>query len=159
MTYRDRRAAKADRLREWADKRDAKAAALQKQNERYRGDTAFNTQPGHIPERARVIRRSEQAYEHTSKAKAMRSRAAGIDSAADRAIYSDDPDALEQLREKLDGLESTRERYKAENKAYRKEHRAELKAMTAGMRSLEDTVRILEMTALEAAIQALCVWP
>ena len=30
------------------------------------------------------------------------------------------------------------------------------KAMTAGMRSLEDTVRILEMPVLEAAIQALC---
>lgn len=30
------------------------------------------------------------------------------------------------------------------------------KAMTAGMRSLEDTVRILDMPVLEAAIQALC---
>lgn len=30
------------------------------------------------------------------------------------------------------------------------------KAMTAGMRSLEDTVRILDMQVLEAAIQALC---
>lgn len=30
------------------------------------------------------------------------------------------------------------------------------KAMTAGMRSLEDTVRILEIPVLEAAIQALC---
>lgn len=30
------------------------------------------------------------------------------------------------------------------------------KAMTAGMRSLEDTVKILEMPVLEAAIQALC---
>ncbi len=30
------------------------------------------------------------------------------------------------------------------------------KAMTAGMRSLEDTVRILQMPILEAAIQALC---
>lgn len=30
------------------------------------------------------------------------------------------------------------------------------KAMTAGMRSLEDTLRILEMPVLEAAIQALC---
>lgn len=30
------------------------------------------------------------------------------------------------------------------------------KAMTAGMRSLEDTIRILEMPVLEAAIQALC---
>jgi DNA-binding MurR/RpiR family transcriptional regulator len=30
------------------------------------------------------------------------------------------------------------------------------KAMTAGMRSLEDTVRIMDMTVLEAAIQALC---
>lgn len=27
MTYRDRREAKADRLREWAEKREAKAAA------------------------------------------------------------------------------------------------------------------------------------
>src|SRR3990172_3785819 len=53
---------RADRYDEWAAKREAVAGAtLQTISDRYRGDHAFNTQPGYIPERARVIRREGRA--------------------------------------------------------------------------------------------------
>lgn len=119
-TYRERREARADRLREWADKRESKAEAIHTANEAYRGDHAFNTQPGHIPERARVIARTERAFEHSAKATEMRRKAENIEAAADRAIYSDDPDAVERLTEKLADLEAQRDRIKRYNASCRK---------------------------------------
>lgn len=119
MTYRERRERKAERLREWADKREGGAAAVFKQGEPYRSDHAFNTQPGHIPERARLIAREDRAHESLAVARAMDSRAANIEAAAVNAIYSDDPDAIERLEEKLVGLEAQRDRIKAINKAAR----------------------------------------
>ena len=119
MTYRERKLAKAERLREWAEKRETGAAAVFKQGEHYRGDHAFNTQPGHIPERARLIAREDRAHESLAKARDMDSRAGGIEAAADNAIYSDDPDAIEQLEERIAGLEAERDRVKAINKAAR----------------------------------------
>lgn len=119
-TYRERRETKADRLRGWADGRDAKAAALHARNEPYRGDIAFNTQPGHIPERARVLARTERAWQHSERAADMRSRADGIDAAAANAIYSDDIDAVERLQAKIAELEAQRARIKAYNASCRK---------------------------------------
>jgi len=69
---------KADRLEGWAAKRREKAAALERQNDPYRGDHAFNTQPGHIPERARANSRSERAWEHTKTAQRMEDKAARL---------------------------------------------------------------------------------
>jgi len=60
----------------------------------------------------------------------MRSRADNIEAAAEHAIYSDDPDAIERLNVKLSDLEAKRETMKAANTEYRKGHRAELKAMS-----------------------------
>ena len=121
MTYRERREAKADRLRGWAEKREAKAQELRDQTpDSLRRDHAFNTQPGHIPERARSIARDHRAYEHDQKAREMSSRAAGIDAQADRAIYSDDPDAAERLAERIAELEAERDRVKRYNAAARK---------------------------------------
>ncbi len=120
MTYRERREAKADRLQEWAEKREAKAAGLRAQNEPYRGDHAFNTQPGNIPERARAIARDHRAYEHDQKARSMTSRAANIQAQADHAIYSDDEDATERLAERIGELEAERDRVKRYNATARK---------------------------------------
>jgi len=130
MTYRDRREAKADRLREWAGKREVSASAVLAAHEIYRGDTAFNTQPGHIPLRARVIAQDDRAFESLAKAREMSDRADSIEAAAARSIYSDDPDAIERLTEKLARLEAEREQVKFENAAFRKTHRAELKLLT-----------------------------
>lgn len=136
MTTRERRLARAERLRGWADKRNADASASRARFDHYRGDIAFNTQPGHIPERARMIRAEDRAFESMAKAADMASRADSIERAADHAIYSDDPDALERLRERIADLEATRDRYKVANADYRKAHRAELAAMTPYERSL-----------------------
>lgn len=64
MTRRERLERKLEQRREWAASRQNKAASLHKANEPFRGDYAFNTQPGHIPERARVLRRTDKAVEH-----------------------------------------------------------------------------------------------
>lgn len=120
MTYRERREMKADRLREWADKREAKASALHAANEPYRGDVAFNTQPGHIPERARAIARTERAFEHQAKAENFQRRASGIEAQLAGSIYSDDEDAIERLEERIAALEAERDRIKAYNASCRK---------------------------------------
>jgi phage shock protein A len=129
MTYRDRREARAERLQEWARKREDRAAAVLKAGEPFRGDIAFNTQPGHIPFRARLIAREDRAYESVTKAAAMRSRADGIESQLAASIYDDDPDAIGQLRERIARLEAERDEAKAVNAAYRKEHKTELAAL------------------------------
>lgn len=129
MTYRDRREARADRLREWAGKREDRAAAVLEAGEPFRGDIAFNTQPGHIPFRARLIAREDRAYESLAKAAQMQSRADGIESQLAAAVYDDDPDAIEQLRARIARLEAERDEAKAVNAAYRKAHKAELAAI------------------------------
>lgn len=69
---------RADKYEEWAAKRREKAAALVAHNEIYTKDYAFNTQPGHIPERARVIAREDQAYEHVKVAKKFEAKAKAL---------------------------------------------------------------------------------
>lgn len=130
MTYRERREAKVERLRGWAEKRKNEAAAtIEREFEAHRGDVAFNTQPGHIPERARSIARVERAVESLDKGRRIASRAAGIADQLAHSIYSDDPDADERLTDKIERLEAMQTAYKTANAAYRKEHKAELAAM------------------------------
>lgn len=128
MTYRERRLARAERLRTWADKRQAKSAS------------AFNTartvadgiplgQPilvGHHSERRhrrdieRIDNGMRKGIEHERMAHSMTSRADEIERQAESAIYSDDADAIERLKEKIAGLEAQRERIKEVNKMIRK---------------------------------------
>jgi hypothetical protein len=135
MTYRERREARAERLRGWAEKREAAAAAVFKAGEPFTSDYAFNTQPGHIPFRARLIAREDRAHESLAKAQRMEARADGIEDQLATAIYSDDEDAIPRLRERIAKLEAEREQCKALNAAYRKEHKAELAAMTPYQRN------------------------
>jgi phage shock protein A len=129
MTYRERREARAERLRGWAGKREERAEAVFEAGRPFTGDLAFNTQPGHIPFRARLIAREDRAYESLGKAASMRSRSDGIDDQLANSIYDDDPDAIEQLRKRITRLEAERDAAKATNTAYRKAHKAELAAM------------------------------
>lgn len=147
MTYRERREGKAARLREWAEKRETRAEAVFKQGERYRGDVAFNTQPGHIPERARLIAREQRAYESLQKAKDMKAKAASIAAATGRAIYNDDEDAVEQLRERIEGLEAERDRIKAFNKSC-KEGEPDESLLDDKQRSVLGQVRKVQAYAL-----------
>jgi hypothetical protein len=129
MTYRERREDRAGRLQEWAAKREDRAEAVFKAGEPFTSDHAFNTQPGHIPFRARLIAREDRAHESLAKAASMRSRAAGIESQLAGSIYDDDPDAIEQLQARIARLEAERDEAKRVNAAYRREHKAELAAM------------------------------
>jgi hypothetical protein len=81
---------------------------------------------GHHSERhhrrdvARIDSGMRAGVEHQAKAASMSSRAAEIDRQAEAAIYSDDPDAIEQLRSRIADLEARRERMKAINKTIRR---------------------------------------
>jgi hypothetical protein len=129
MTYRDRRLARAERLREWSDKR-----------------VAFNTQPGHIPERARMIARTDRAFASLAKADRMASRANSIERAAANAIYSDDPDAVGALRAKIAGLEDARARIVSYNRAVRKAGKVTADALelldASGRQNVETLARL-----------------
>lgn len=128
MTYRERRMRKVERLREWAGKRASKAESSFT-GARRSLDGIEPGQPilvGHHSERRhrRALEQHDskmrQAFEHQDKASSMASRAANIEDAADRAIYSDDPDAIEHLQARIEGLEAERARVKAINAAIRK---------------------------------------
>jgi len=128
MTYRERRERRAERLRGWAGKRAAKSIAAFS-GARAAVDGIPFGQPilvGHHSEarhRAALDRhdsRMRQGFEHHEKAVSMASKADEIDRQADRAIYSDDPDAIEQLEARITTLEAERARLKACNVAIRK---------------------------------------
>lgn len=128
MTYRDRREARADRLDGWADKREVRGSATLATT-RGRADMIPLGQPilvGHHSERGhrnlldKIDNGYRRAFEDLNKADSMRSRAEGIRSQADRAIYSDDDDAIARLRERIETLEAERDRIKAFNASCRK---------------------------------------
>lgn len=120
MTRRERLERKLEKRHDWAASRHRKAAHGFAQAEPYRGDVAFNTQPGHIPERARVIRATERAFEDTKMAQHHEQKAAGLAHQLDRAIFSDDDNAVEALKARIAENLAKREHMTARNKAYRK---------------------------------------
>jgi len=66
---------KADRLEEWAEKREKKATAQLTSHPEIRGDIAFITQPGHIPFRSKMIETDRRACESLDTAKRFRDKA------------------------------------------------------------------------------------
>jgi hypothetical protein len=127
-TYRERRMAKAERLRGWAGKRKVKAEAALS-DARQRADaipfgqpilTDHHSAPRDRRYRAGITRKFEQGFEHAGKARDMERRADGIEAAAEHAIYSDDPDAVERLTERIADLEAQRDRIKRYNASCRK---------------------------------------
>jgi hypothetical protein len=142
MTTRERREARAERLRDWAGKRAVKASATG-ERARQLSERFAQGQPilmGHHSQgraeadHRRMHRAMEASVDHSRKAESFSSRADNIEAQADRAIYRDDPDAREKLTAKIEGLEHERMLIKQANSAYRIEHKVELKAMTAYQR-------------------------
>ena len=124
-TYRERREARAERLRGWADKRETKATEASDRAHQMADAIPFG-QPilvGHYSEgrdrnyRARISTTMDRAVEHARKARSMNERANNIEHALDASIYDDDPDACERLTVKLARLEAKRASYKAHNAA------------------------------------------
>ena len=127
-TYRERRENRAERLAEWADKRETKGTASYERGREALGRIPFG-QPilvGHHSEKSdrsyrnRATGAMERGFEDLKKAESMRSRARGIERQLDESIYSDDPDAIERLEERIAELEAKREKIKEHNKAMRK---------------------------------------
>lgn len=127
-TYRERREARADRLEEWAGKREASGtAAVERAREMgaaipfgqpmlvdhhsYRRDVNY---------RNRIGRTYDRGFEDLAKARGMASRAAEIRAQAEHAIYSDDDDAIVRLEARIVELEAERDRIKAFNASCRK---------------------------------------
>lgn len=137
-TYRERRLARAERLRDWSEANAAHSDAKFAGANRISSGIPFG-QPilvGHHSERrhrrdlARIDDGMRAGFDLGDKARRQASAAAEIESQAAGAIYDDDPDAIERLTDKLAKLEARREQMKAANAAYRKAHRAELAAMS-----------------------------
>lgn len=122
-TYRERRAAKAERLREWAQKREERGSARLAQVDAVSSAIPFGQPimgPRDARRRERLRESTGRAFADLEKAEEMRQRAASIEAAADRAIYRDDPDAAERLAAKLAELEEKRERIKRYNASCRR---------------------------------------
>lgn len=155
-TYRERREAKAAKLREWADGRRAKADAIEKADAQTRADFRFvAAQPGigRHPSVRRLLAREDREYEHRNKAGAMAGRAIGIEQQLEAAIYDDDPDAVERLKERIAGLEAKRDGYKARNAEYRAAHKDELKGMTVWQKDQVLPAASYQLTNLGADIR------
>jgi hypothetical protein len=120
MTRRERLERKIERRQEWAAKRQASASAVLNNRPAYASDWAFITQPGHIPARARLIAREEHAYQDMDMAAHHKEKAAGIQTQLDRAIFSDDSDAVEAIEERIKANEAKREQMKKVNALFRK---------------------------------------
>lgn len=137
MSTRERRLARAARLQGWAAAREVKAEALSVQSSAMASVIPFG-QPilaGHYSQgrderyRARIGAKMDAAVANSRKAAEMSSKAANILAAADRAIYSDDPDAVEALEARIVVLEGERDRWKAYNAACRKAGQATTEAL------------------------------
>jgi hypothetical protein len=127
-TYRERREARAERLREWATKREARAEQAAASVDALASLIPLG-QPilrGHHSQgraerdRDRIVNGTHRVVEHSTKAREFTNRAANIEAAAEHAIYSDDADAITRLTERIAGLESERDTIKAYNAACRK---------------------------------------
>lgn len=128
MSYRDRRLARAERLRGWAEKRAARSASsFRSAHEAIAGIppgqpilVGHHSERHHRRDLERHDSRMRAAFEHQDKAVSMASKADEIERQADNAIYSDDIDAVDRLKEKIAGLEAERERIKVVNRLVRK---------------------------------------
>lgn len=142
-TYRERREARAERLRGWSESRSAAADAAHAEVHRIGDQIPFgqpilvghHSERGHRRDIGRMQSGMQKTVEHAKMADRHSSRADNIEAQLRESIYDDDPDAIEQLEAKLARLEAQREQQKAANAAYRSEHRAELKTMTVYQRS------------------------
>jgi predicted RNase H-like nuclease (RuvC/YqgF family) len=128
MTYRERRIAKAQRLRDWAAKREEKADAAYNAARGVSEQIPFG-QPilvGHHSEKrhrrmlSSIDSNMGKSIEHRNKAEEMQRRADNIEAAAKRAIYSDDEDAIQRLEKQITAQEARRDELKAINASARK---------------------------------------
>ena len=127
--HEDRRQRRIERYRELAEKNRERANQLQEESGAAVAGVPFG-QPilvGHHSERRhrRDLERSRnkmgQAIEAEKKADYYEGKAASAE--CNRAISSDDPEAITKLKEKIEKAETNQTRMKAINAAHRKYHK------------------------------------
>jgi len=127
-THRERREARIERLETWAAGRAHRADAERQRSADLTAGIPFG-QPilaGHHSERRHrsAVDRSWQALgrsvESDRIAKRHAEKAANIAGQLEASIYDDDPDAIVQLRARLEVLEAARDRIKRYNASCRK---------------------------------------
>lgn len=127
MTRRERLERKLEQRREWADKANRRSSEEMETARKITEHIPFG-QPilvGHHSEGAhrRLIARSaghmDRSVEQSRLADYHEGKAEGIERQLENTVFSDDPDALDRLREKLEKLEALQERMKAINKIVR----------------------------------------
>lgn len=110
MTYRERRERRAERRREWADGREAKAeAARQASHDATAGIplgqpilVGRHSEHRHRNAIERSQRQASRSVEHFDMAKRHIEAADTIEAQLERSIYDDDPNAIEQLRARIE---------------------------------------------------------
>ena len=128
MTRRERMERRAERRKDWADSRKAKAEQSFGSAQSIASCIPLG-QPilvGHHSEKRhrRDLERIDSAMRRGIESEKMASehlsKAAGIESALDRSIFSDDENAVEALEKKIVELEAQRDRNTETNKAIRR---------------------------------------
>ena len=69
---------RAKQLENWAYNKEKKAKQIEDSWPDFIHDIAFNTQPGHIPFRARIIKQQEKVFQLREEAKRLREKAKNI---------------------------------------------------------------------------------
>lgn len=129
MTYRERRLARAEKLRGWAEKREQRAEQAYERATELGQMIPFgqpilvghHSEKGHRAHIQKIDSAMRQSCENSAKAERMEAKADEIEYQALRSIYSDDPDAIERLAQKVRTLETKREVMKGANVAARKD--------------------------------------
>jgi hypothetical protein len=145
MTRRERLERKLEKRADWAEgareKSDAAFATAAK-----RAEAIPFGQPvlvGHHSEkrdrnyRARIHAGMDRGVAELRKAEGHESKARGLAAALDRSIYSDDPDAPDRLREKIEQLEASRRTMREANAAFRRSGREGVVALLGEARTAE----------------------
>lgn len=145
MTRRERLERKLELRREWAEKAETRSNALSEQSHKMLSVIPMG-QPilvGHHSEkrdrnyRNRAWNKMGKAVEQSDLAKHHVSKAGGLENQLDKAIFSDDSDAVEAIQARIAENETKREQMKRINALYRKADVAGLESMGINYETLK----------------------
>jgi Domain of unknown function (DUF3560) len=160
LTTRERREARVERRRDWAEGRKAKGEAAH-QGARVASDLMPLGEPIHPGAKGRrqrnairATQRTEQrGVEHLAMARHHTQRADNLEAQLDRSIFSDDVDAVERLEQRIAVNEARRDEMKARNAKFRKHNRVRLNELSAFQREQAMPHPAFELSNLGARIR------
>lgn len=149
MTRRERLQRKLEKRREWADKaKDASAAAYDRAHsilERIPPGqpilVGHHSERHHRADLRRIDNAMAKSLERQNMAENHISKAAGIEHALDRSIFSDDDNAIEELEIRIKNNETKREHMKEINRLYRKGDAASLAGYGLNLEAMREKLK------------------